>query len=119
MRDQLGSYVRQGLSRRDSAKVSEHLEGCRRCTAVYLELTEVNSSLAAVLGPLVLGGAAAAYLTGAAATGGTVGAAGIGLLFGRVRDFVLANTTTVAVGTARILQLRRAAKKHHAAVRSA
>ena len=100
VRDQLGSYVRQGLSRRDSAKVSDHLESCRRCTAVYLELTEVNSSLAAVLGPLVLGGAAAAYLAGATAGGGAAGAAGVGLLLGRVRDFVLANATTVAVGTA-------------------
>ena len=46
-------------------KVEEHLEHCRRCTAAYLELSEVNSSLAALLGPALLGARAAAYLGGA------------------------------------------------------
>ena len=56
----LGAYVRKGLSRRDVQKVETHLDGCRRCTAMYLELDEVNSSLAILLGPLVLGAAAVA-----------------------------------------------------------
>lgn len=95
--DKLGAYVRKGLSRRDSEKVEDHLDSCRRCTAIYLELTEVNSSLAAVLGPLVLGGAAAAYLGGG---GSTVALGGLGLLVGRARDFVMSNGTTVlAAGT--------------------
>src|SRR5690606_12037227 len=66
--EHLGAYVRGGLAKRDSAKVSGHLEGCRRCTAVYLELTEVNSNLAGLLGPAILGAAAPGYL---AAAGGT------------------------------------------------
>jgi len=100
-REQLGAYVRDGLSKRDSAKVSDHLEECRRCTALYLELTEVNSSLAALLGPVVLGGAAAAYLAGSAATsGGAV--AGIGFLFGRIRDVVVANSTAAAATAAAV-----------------
>ena len=70
---QLGAYVRNATSRRDAAKVEDHLDECRSCMAIYLELTEVNSNLGALLGPLVLGGAAAAYL-GAAAGG--VAAAG-------------------------------------------
>jgi len=100
-RENLGAYVREGLSKRESAKVADHLEECRRCTALYLELTEVNSSLAALLGPIVLGGAAAAYLAGSAATsGGAV--AGVGFLVGRVRDVVVANSTTAAVTAATV-----------------
>ena len=64
--DHLGAYVRKGLSNRDSVKVQKHLDGCRRCTAMYLELTEVNSNLAAIIGPLLLGGAAAGYIASAA-----------------------------------------------------
>jgi len=101
VREQLGAYVRGGLSKRDSAKVSSHLEECRRCTALYLELTEVNASLAAVLGPLVLGGAAAAYLAGSTATSGGV-IAGLGLMFGRVRDAIAANSTAAAVTAAAV-----------------
>ncbi|RYE81237.1 MAG: sigma-70 family RNA polymerase sigma factor, partial [Myxococcales bacterium] len=94
-RGKLGAYVRGASSRRDAEKVQHHLESCRPCTAVYLELTEVNSSLAAVLGPLVLGGAAAAYLGGAAAGAGGLGV--VGAFFGRVVDFVTANTQAAVV----------------------
>jgi RNA polymerase sigma factor (sigma-70 family) len=62
--EHLGAHVRDGLSRRDSAKVAEHLDECRRCTGLYLELSEINSNLAALLGPAVLGGSAAAYVAG-------------------------------------------------------
>jgi len=95
----LGAYVRKGLSRRDVQKVEDHLDGCRRCTAMYLELNEVNSSLAALLGPLVLGAAASGYL---AATG-TGGAAATGILaiLDRAKDVVLANAqAAAAVGAA-------------------
>ncbi|HEX2896202.1 MAG TPA: sigma-70 family RNA polymerase sigma factor [Marmoricola sp.] len=93
----LGAYVRKGLSRRDVQKVEGHLDGCRKCTAMYLELDEVNSSLAALLGPLVLGAAASGYL---ASTGGTaVGVGGLLALLDRAKDFVLANSqAVVAVG---------------------
>src|SRR4051794_14631032 len=95
----LGAYVRKGLARRDVQKVEDHLDGCRRCTAMYLELDEVNSSLAALLGPLVLGGAAAGYLTAAGSAG--AGAGGILLLLDRGKDFVLANAqAAAAVGAA-------------------
>lgn len=101
-RQLLGGYVRQGLSRRDNHKVSEHLQTCRPCTALYLELTEVNSSLAAILGPVVLGSAAAAYLAAAgtaASSGGVL--AGVGVLLGRARDLVVANSqAAIAIGAA-------------------
>ena len=65
----LGAYVRNGISRRDAAKVESHLDECRRCTAIYLELTEVNSNLSGILAPLLLGGAAAAYVGATAGRG--------------------------------------------------
>jgi RNA polymerase sigma factor (sigma-70 family) len=82
--EHLGAYVRKGLSRRDTAKVEEHLDVCRRCTAMYLELDEVNSNLAAIIGPLILGAAAVGYF----ASSGAAGITGVSALFGRVRDAV-------------------------------
>ena len=66
---QLGAYVRGAISRRDAAKVEDHLDECRSCMAIYLELTEVNSNLGAILAPLLLGGVATAYLGATAAAG--------------------------------------------------
>ncbi len=97
--DLLGGYVRGALSRRDGARVEEHLDHCRRCTAVYLELSEVNSSLAAILGPAVLGSAAAAYLGGGATTG--IGA-GILVLLDRGKDAVFGHVSTT-VATAAVV----------------
>src|SRR3954468_13146640 len=51
----LGGYVRRGLARRDTIRVDDHLQECRHCTATYLELEEVNSSLSGLLAPAVLG----------------------------------------------------------------
>jgi RNA polymerase sigma factor (sigma-70 family) len=98
-RANLGAYVRGGLSRRDSARVEQHLEECRRCAAIYLELTEVNSRLGALLAPLLLGAAGAAYL-GAAASGGSAAAGGVVTLLGRARDAVLSHGPTAAVAGA-------------------
>lgn len=92
---QLGSYVRDACSRRDATKVERHLEECRPCTALYLELTEVNSHLGALLAPLLLGGAAAAYV--GAAAGGAAVPVGIGVLIGRLRDAVVGHAATAAV----------------------
>jgi RNA polymerase sigma factor (sigma-70 family) len=95
----LGAYVRNGISRRDAAKVEQHLVECRRCTALYLELTEVNSNLSALLAPLLLGGAGAAYV------GSTVGVAalkgGLVLLLDRAKDLVAAHApASAAAGVA-------------------
>ena len=62
-RANLGAYIRAGLSSREAARVSAHLECCRPCTAIYLELVEVDTDLRGLLAPLLLGGAAAAYLS--------------------------------------------------------
>jgi RNA polymerase sigma factor (sigma-70 family) len=72
-RDHLGAYIRGGLSRRDATRVDDHIEGCRACTAVYLELTEVNSGLAALLAPLLLGTAGLSYLSSGSGSGASAG----------------------------------------------
>jgi len=71
----LGQYVRKALSKRDTATVDDHLETCSRCSALYLELAEVNSNLPGLLAPVVIGTAATGYLSsgGAAAATGTFG----------------------------------------------
>ncbi len=94
--ENLGSYVRKGLSRRDSTKVDSHLRECRSCTAMYLELAEVNSNLAGVIAPLLLGSLAAGYLAGVPGTS----AGGAVVLWGRVKDFAGANSGATAVGAA-------------------
>ncbi len=96
--EHLGGYVRKGLSRRDATKVEAHLDDCRSCTGMYLELTEVNSNLSAIIAPLLLGGLAAGYVATGAAGGASAG--GIVLLLGRAKDFVAANLVPVAAGTA-------------------
>ena len=99
--DKLGAYVRKGLSRRDAAKVEEHLKTCRKCTALFVELSEVNSSMAGVIGPIVLGTATMGYL-GSAGAGGALGGflAGVGGglvgALGRVKDAVLAQGQVAA-----------------------
>jgi RNA polymerase sigma factor (sigma-70 family) len=88
-RANLGGYLRGGLSRRDSGKVEGHLQDCRPCSAIYLELSEVNADLGAVLAPILLGSAGAGYL--AAAHVGAVAAAkaGILLFWDRAKDWLL------------------------------
>lgn len=98
-RASLGAYVRGGLSRRDATKVEQHLEECRRCAAIYLELTEVNSRLGALLAPLLLGTAAAAYV-GSAAGGAATATGAVTALFGRTRDAVVSHAPTAAVAGA-------------------
>ncbi|WP_051549049.1 sigma-70 family RNA polymerase sigma factor [Nocardioides sp. URHA0032] len=99
-RANLGAYVRGGLSRRDSARVEEHLEECRQCAAIYLELTEVNSRLGALLAPLLLGAAASAYLASAAGGGTAVAGGGVVALLDRARDAVMAHGPTAAIAGA-------------------
>jgi DNA-directed RNA polymerase specialized sigma24 family protein len=79
--ERLGGYVRDPHGTADAAVVAAHLNGCDACQAVYSELADVGGTLRAVVGPLVLGPAAAAYLFGpgdgevsARASSGRVGA---------------------------------------------
>jgi RNA polymerase sigma factor (sigma-70 family) len=92
-RDHLGAYVRSGLSRRDASRVDDHLASCRACAAVYLELTEVNSGLAGILAPLLLGSAGAGYVSS--------GGAGTGFLstgFSAARTWAVSHASVTAIG---------------------
>ncbi|MGH1562233.1 sigma-70 family RNA polymerase sigma factor [Mumia sp. DW29H23] len=103
--EHLGAYVRQGLGKRETTKVREHLDGCARCTAVYLELVEVNSGLRGLLAPVLLGAVGLGYVAdvrahAAAGTAGSTGATAAtgsggssswaGTAAGRARDWVTA-----------------------------
>ncbi len=93
--EHLGAYIRGGVSKRDAAKVEKHLDECRKCMAVYLELTEVNSNLAGILAPLLLGSAGAAYL--ATAAGGAAKFGAVIFLLDRSKELILANSQAAAV----------------------
>ena len=93
--EHLGAFVRKGLSKRDAGKVQGHLDECRRCTAMYLELTDVNSNLAGIIAPLLLGAAATGYL---ASSGAGLRAGGLLGLVSRAKDFAAANTGAVTAG---------------------
>ena len=97
--DNLGAYIRNAASKRDSLKVRAHIDECRRCMGIYLELSEVNSNLSGILGPIVLGSAAAGYIAAvsAAAQGGMGGMVG---MLGRVGDIVGNHTSSVALASA-------------------
>lgn len=74
---QLGAYSRDGLSRRSQGRVQEHLEGCPKCTALLLDLNDVQSAMRAVIFPLVAGVAfssAFPALAGGAGAGAGTGA---------------------------------------------
>mgnify|MGYP003886376071 CR=1 FL=1 len=73
----LGSYVRGGLSNRDTSAVESHLEGCTACQALVAELSDVNHGMRAIVAPLVLGLVGAGALkAGALGFGGQVASAG-------------------------------------------
>nr|WP_281398703.1 sigma-70 family RNA polymerase sigma factor [Saccharopolyspora gloriosae] len=80
--DRLGAWTRGGLSKRETAQVDNHLDGCDRCRGLAAELADVNGGLRAVIAPLVIGAGASAYLlsgggtTAAAATAGAGAGAG-------------------------------------------
>ncbi len=90
--EHLGAFVRKGLSKRDATKVQKHLDGCRRCSATYLELDDVNSNLAGIIAPLLLGAAAAGYL----ASSGAGAAVGVLAAFSKAKEVVVANSGAAA-----------------------
>ncbi len=88
----LGSYIRGGLSRRATRNLETHLKQCRPCAATHLELTHVNQSLSDLLAPALTVPAAVSWV---ASTVGIV----VGLL-GRIRDFVATHVASSVAGAA-------------------
>ena len=76
--ERLGAYVRDGLTKRENKHLQQHLDECAKCTAVYLELVEVNSALPALLAPALLGTAATGYLAAAGVKAGSASSASSG-----------------------------------------
>ena len=116
--ENLAAYTRDSLSARRTQRVHAHLDDCSRCSVLFFELAQVESSLRGILLPLLLGAAPAsvAALKGAglvgAGTAGSVAAASGGLASfpGRVRQWVSANSSTAIVaGAAGVLALAIAA----------
>ncbi|MET9316189.1 sigma-70 family RNA polymerase sigma factor [Kribbella sp. NPDC003505] len=102
--ERLGAYVRGGLTKRENRNVREHLDECAKCTAVYLELVEVNSALPALLAPALLGTAGLGYL--AAASGAKVGLVGF---FVTGWKKATENSTRTAVGAGAVVVVAVAA----------
>ncbi|WP_265523018.1 sigma-70 family RNA polymerase sigma factor [Oerskovia flava] len=87
----LGSFVRGGLSKRETTRVEGHLADCGECRGLVLELSDVSSGMRSVIAPLVLGigglglvgtalpvagGLAGADSAAGSGTGGSSGGAG-------------------------------------------
>lgn len=53
--NQLGKYARNKLSRSAAAKLEAHLSGCAKCTAILADLSHIQSSMRAVVLPLLTG----------------------------------------------------------------
>lgn len=60
--DRVGQYTRGALTPRARARFDRHLETCERCTLLVEEVDGLRGSLAGILLPTVLGGAAGAGL---------------------------------------------------------
>ncbi|MFF1829022.1 sigma-70 family RNA polymerase sigma factor [Paenarthrobacter sp. NPDC058040] len=70
---QLGKYARNALKRSSQEKVSAHLAGCAQCTALLVELSDVEGRMRGIIFPLLAGiaftpGVAAAIASGGAGT---------------------------------------------------
>lgn len=74
----LGGYVRESLSKRETAKIDEHLSTCGTCSALVLELHDVAHGMKTVIAPLVLGAGGLALVGAGAPIGGLVVAAKAG-----------------------------------------
>ncbi|WP_144661682.1 sigma-70 family RNA polymerase sigma factor [Paenarthrobacter nicotinovorans] len=101
---QLGKYVRDALKRTSREKVDAHLAGCAKCTALLMELNDVQGGMRAILFPLVAGvvftPAAAASVgwsgAGAAATSGKAAVLGLHGISWKLAAAVVVGVGTVA-----------------------
>lgn len=96
----LAGYVRQNIPLPLSRKISRHLAGCADCRTRAEVLTRINSEIAGLLGPVVLGAPLAAAYLQPPATAVTaalaVGATDTGLLSG----LLAAKTVALKAGAA-------------------
>jgi putative zinc finger protein len=93
----LGAYVRGGLAKRDAAMVAGHLDQCADCRRIFAELGDVNVALKAIVAPVVLGPAAAAYMASVAGRGSAAG--WVAARLGQVRHVVKGEHAALVAGT--------------------
>jgi RNA polymerase sigma factor (sigma-70 family) len=93
----LGAYVRGGLAKRDAAMVARHLDQCADCRRIFAELGDVNVAFKAIVAPVVLGPAAAAYLASVADRGSAAG--WVTARLGQVSHVVKGQHTALAAAT--------------------
>jgi RNA polymerase sigma factor (sigma-70 family) len=116
--ERLGTHTRGKLRGREAAKVRHHLKHCAECVGLYTMLKYVNGNIHVIIGPAVLGAAAATRAgivlvgtgSGAAGAGGGGAAAHHGVVLRSLskarhaspRQQAVAAGTTVAVAAAAI-----------------
>lgn len=71
---QLGKYARNALKRTSMEKVGNHLGSCAKCTALYVELNDIQGGMRAILFPVVTGIAFSPAVASAFGTGATAAA---------------------------------------------
>jgi RNA polymerase sigma factor (sigma-70 family) len=74
--ERLGTHARGKLRGREAAKIRHHLKHCSECVGLYAMLKYVNANIHVLVGPAVIGAAAATKVGIVLATAG--GAAGAG-----------------------------------------
>lgn len=95
----LGDYARDGLTPRDSERMSDHLATCAKCSIINEEVDEVGSHLAMVMLPLIFGGiAGGAILASLSAPGSAMAAASSSIASGAT-GVSAAGTTSAALTT--------------------
>ncbi|KAA5833707.1 sigma-70 family RNA polymerase sigma factor [Saccharopolyspora hirsuta] len=95
--DRLGAWTRRGLSKRETAQVESHLDGCDRCRALAAELADVNGALRVIIAPLVLGSAATGYLAVSSSGGASAAALAAGSASGAAGAATAVLATAVAI----------------------
>jgi RNA polymerase sigma factor (sigma-70 family) len=113
----LGAYVRGGLAKRDAAMVARHLDQCADCRRIFAELGDVNVALKAIVAPVILGPAAAAYMASAVGRGSVAG--WVCARLGRGRHLAKGQHAAVVAATVATVGLAAAAlalSGHHGGV---
>ncbi|VXC36523.1 RNA polymerase subunit sigma-70 [Arthrobacter sp. 9V] len=101
---QLGKYARNALKRTSEERVRAHLDGCAKCTALLMELNDVQGGMRAILFPLITGiafsrGALSALGSAATTAAGTPASSGqAATVAARSVSQVWKLTTTIVVG---------------------
>jgi RNA polymerase sigma factor (sigma-70 family) len=103
--EKLGPWARDGLSNRDTTKVTDHLADCARCTALAAELASINSALPAFIIPVAFVPAIASNYLPAIVAGGGAASAGAASAGSNTARNIIIGGTAAAIVAAIILSL--------------